>query len=382
MSVRRLDSGTLAAPQRLPNGWVRADAYLSRTGVQTYLDEDGKPRREYRPPEEVFNADSLASFASVPVTDGHPPVFLDASNAAEYTKGATETPAADGTKTRAKLLVTDAALIAKMDGKKKLQVSLGYQCELEMKPGVTPSGEKYDAVQRNIRGNHVAIVPVGRAGPEVRVRMDALEAEDEVTNPPEKKTMTFKARIDGITYEFTTEQGQQAFEKYEKTQTAALEAARKDAADAKATAEKVQAKLDEATDTLKKRDEEIKAMPAKLRADMSARAALEAKAKKVLGDDVKLDGLDTKAVQLKVLEQLKPDKKFDGKSAEYIESRFDAAVEAFDEEDGFDASVKKLDADGDDDKATKPGARFDENKARADFMHATENAWRRDTKGA
>ena len=38
-----------------------------------------------------------------------------------------------------------------------------------MTPGVTPEGEKYDGVMRDIVGNHVALVREGRAGPDVVV---------------------------------------------------------------------------------------------------------------------------------------------------------------------------------------------------------------------
>ena len=34
--------------------------------------------------------------------------------------------------------------------------------------GITPEGDKYDAVQKNIRGNHVAIVSTARGGPELK----------------------------------------------------------------------------------------------------------------------------------------------------------------------------------------------------------------------
>jgi hypothetical protein len=84
--------------------------------------------------------------------------------------------AADGEFVATTIVVENAdAIRAVEQGKREL--SCGYECELEEKPGVTADGQRYDAIQRNIRGNHVALVTKGRAGPDVRLRMDANDAE-------------------------------------------------------------------------------------------------------------------------------------------------------------------------------------------------------------
>lgn len=51
------------------------------------------------------------------------------------------------------------------------ELSCGYTLDLDETSGVTPDGEHYDAVQRNIRYNHLAIVHRGRAGVS-RLNMD------------------------------------------------------------------------------------------------------------------------------------------------------------------------------------------------------------------
>ena len=53
-------------------GFLRDSPIVARTGVYTYINPDKTIRREYRPPEEVFAAESLESFAGKPVTVGHP----------------------------------------------------------------------------------------------------------------------------------------------------------------------------------------------------------------------------------------------------------------------------------------------------------------------
>lgn len=153
---------------------MRVDAYPTRAGVFEYLNPDGTKRREYRPPEEVFRADSLETLVGAPLTDDHPAVgAVTTENADELARGMLiGEPRRDGQYVAATIVVTSAAVIRKMKAG-KAELSCGYEVDLDEVPGVTPDGERYDAVQRNIKYNHVALVAVGRAGPQARVRMDA-----------------------------------------------------------------------------------------------------------------------------------------------------------------------------------------------------------------
>jgi hypothetical protein len=137
--------------------------------------------REYRPPEEVANPDSVATFAMSPVTWTHPPVLLDASNTKEFLKGyaGSQVRYTDGF-VEVALQITDSEVIRKIQNKEATEVSAGYKVDYDESPGVTPEGEAYDGVQRNIRVNHIAIVPRGRAGPEVRLLLDRMDAADAV----------------------------------------------------------------------------------------------------------------------------------------------------------------------------------------------------------
>jgi len=174
----RIDRGNLSKPVKMSNGWLRIDGRITRTGVFTYRNSDGTMRRELRLPEEVFKSDAMQSFALVPVTDEHPPGFLDAKNTREYARGSVAgTLRKDGEFIAGELLVTDADLIKKLEDGAARELSCGYNCDLDEVPGVTSDGLRYDAIQRNIRGNHVAVVPKGRAGPEARVRMDGASVE-------------------------------------------------------------------------------------------------------------------------------------------------------------------------------------------------------------
>lgn len=174
MPVSLFDTLTLDAPRLTNDGYLVASVRASRTGIQNYGGtEVGKPEmkivRVYRPEKEVFNKDALASFTSIPVTDDHPPEAVTADNHTKYARGSTgEEVARDGEYMRVPLIVRDAAAIKKVqDGKREL--SCGYTCDLDFTAGVTPDGLEYDAIQTNIRGNHLAIVSRARGGSELKI---------------------------------------------------------------------------------------------------------------------------------------------------------------------------------------------------------------------
>ena len=195
----RLDVGTLRPLREMPDGRAIAEGHLTRTGVFEYRNKDGSIRREYRPPEEVFKKDSLESFALVPVTNDHPPEDLTSKNARKYAVGSVgESIRRDDDHVAAPLSIYDSETIEEMKAG-KVQLSCGYTADVIESPGVTPEGLEYDAVQRNIRGNHVALVRVARAGSTARVRLDELRmdaAEMVVAEPPTVEVL--QARIDSL----------------------------------------------------------------------------------------------------------------------------------------------------------------------------------------
>jgi hypothetical protein len=171
--VYRTDLSTLRPAERRPNGTIVVDAFLSKCGVFQYVQPDGSIRRELRLPEDVHDVESLRSFEGVPVTNNHPPGMIDAGNARQYSVGAVlGSPVPDADHIRGRLAVHDADAIRDMESG-KTQVSNGYSCDCLEQPGVHPLYGAYDAVQKNIRGNHVAIVDRARAGVTASARMDA-----------------------------------------------------------------------------------------------------------------------------------------------------------------------------------------------------------------
>ena len=185
-SVSRYDFAPITGSETTDEGYLRVWCRAARTGTQLYRRADGSQVREYRPPEEVSNPDSLTTFGMKPATWGHPPVLLDAANTKQYQVGysGSQVRYNDGF-VEVALVITDLDAIEKIKRKDATEVSAGYKVDFDPTPGLTPEGEEYAGVQRNIRVNHIAIVPRGRAGPEVRLLMDRMDAADAISIDPD-----------------------------------------------------------------------------------------------------------------------------------------------------------------------------------------------------
>lgn len=160
-----------------PEGFlICKDVPIARTGPQDYLARelmlDGDPDRlvtVQRHPEDVFEEATLASFEGKPICDGHPPENVGPENYAAYTKGHVQNVRRDGDYIVADLYINDANLANEVRNNVKREVSCGYLCNY------VPDGAGYR--QERIRGNHVAVVPKGRAGATVAIHDTAPEAE-------------------------------------------------------------------------------------------------------------------------------------------------------------------------------------------------------------
>ena len=159
-SACRYDFAPITGTETTEEGFLRVWCRAARTGTQLYRRADGTQVREYRPEEEVSDPDCLSSFGMKPATYGHPPVLLDSANTKTYQVGysGSQVRYSDGF-VEVALVVTDKDTIEKVKRKDATEVSAGYKVEFDPTPGVAPNGESYDGVQRNIRTNHIAIVP-------------------------------------------------------------------------------------------------------------------------------------------------------------------------------------------------------------------------------
>lgn len=362
-TVNRFDRGEYRAPEKTPEGFLRVQGRLTRTGVFPYRKADGSIFYELRLPEEVFKEDSVRTFGLMPLTNDHPDVgYLTADNAKEYTVGSVGAPKQDGQFLESEILVTDASTVAMLERGEKRELSCGYACDLEMTPGVY-QGARYDAIQRNIRANHVALVTRGRAGPEARVRMDSASAMqiDQPPEPQEPQMKMITMKFDGIDFEIP-ESAAQAVSK-------ALKNSEDKAAAVQGELAKAQAKADTLENEVSTLKADIAAAPAKYKAEARARADLESKAREILGAEAKFDGKDDRTVKCEVIAKLAPSAKFDGKSDDYVQARFDMELD--------NASKNALSGARKDGVDAEVAPKNDEKAARERMIKENRNAWQK-----
>ena len=173
--------------------WLIKDNPITKAGVFPYLGKQISPELEpdkiyqvYRPAEEIRKA--ADTFKLVPLVDNHTMIGKDFTPAEE--KGV-HGVLGEEIKEKDGVLYADVKIFSEslknliQNGKKEL--SLGYFCEYDLTPGEY-HGVHYDAVQRSLRGNHIALVDNGRMGHDVRV-MDSM-AFDAMDLDTEKAVMS------------------------------------------------------------------------------------------------------------------------------------------------------------------------------------------------
>lgn len=269
---------------KTPEGYIIDTPVIARTGIQWYR-RDGKDVAEYRPPEEVFAPQSLASFVGRPLTIDHPSFMVRSDNVRNVVVGAIlGEPWRDGQNLRARVVVHDKLAIDLIESGLKAELSVGYTVETEQVAGTTPEGAHYDAVQRNIRCNHLSIVTRGRAG-NARFSKE-FPRMDEQKKPVEAPTVDqLQARCDAL----------QAEVERLKAEPKAVEL----------TGEKL----------------------AKIRAQIEAAVRADVAEEYAAADVAKQFGVKPKdsaiATMKAVLAHAQPSVKLDGKSDEYIRAAFD-----------------------------------------------------------
>lgn len=376
---QRFDSIPLSDTYFTPEGYLIDNPILTRVGIFEYHNPDGTIRRELRLPEEVFAQESLASYKGKPVILTHEAGMIDSDNVQQEQIGTILSEGTqDGDNVRAQIIIHDAR---KLDyGLREL--SLGYSLDLEEVPGEW-QGQPYDAIQRNIRVNHLALVEKARAGDSARLNIDGEE---------QGGNQMSKARKDGLTPEeiarLVEEYKQRQAQRMENTNPTADEGTnpdeqttdedeadpvkevkdRRDRRDASGDCET----MDEASGVIAQQDEDIQKLLdfiAQLQAKIDfdeASAEEEAKTdsegetaeanadeeepqenplnmdsidvyvnQKIelirLGDKLNLDGIETmKPMDAKkaIIKKVHPNIRLDGKDTAYINAMFDIAKES------------------------------------------------------
>ena len=193
------------------NGWFEVkDNPISKVGVFDYSGaqigaaDPNRIYRVYRPAEELADPATIESFKLLPIVDDH--TMLGNPNEGM-------TPAEDkgvagviGEEVYfkhpyllANIKVFSETLRQKIEAG-KIDLSGGYRCFYEFTPGIF-EGEPYDAIQRQPRGNHLALVDEGRMGSDVVV-LDHLkftvDKKDTITMENEKLLSALQAALDKL----------------------------------------------------------------------------------------------------------------------------------------------------------------------------------------
>lgn len=172
----------LAPAKVTPEGFVELEGWAARAGVQAYPERPVGQRAQYRPPEEVSSADSLASWKGKALTVRHPQQrgdvapILSPDNWSEHAGGVVLDASWDAELGHVKVKIlaqSQEAIDALTSPTGPRQLSAGYLRTLDLTPGATADGVAYDSVQRNIQINHLALVDLARAGDTARVGLDS-----------------------------------------------------------------------------------------------------------------------------------------------------------------------------------------------------------------
>ena len=168
VSVRKNDQDGHLHVSLTPISKANVCGYLGRE-IPDWQDHGLKPDRVYklyRHPDELEK--SADSFNGKPLLLGHRPISAE-DHDHERTVGSVSGVIWKPPYLMAALDVWPSKAIDAIESGEHEQLSAAYRYTADMTSGTTPDGEKYDGVMRGIGGNHVALVPEGRAGKDVLV---------------------------------------------------------------------------------------------------------------------------------------------------------------------------------------------------------------------
>ena len=169
MKVQRFDSLPLDATYFTDEGYLVDHPIVTSVGIFVYHNPNGSERRELRLPEEVFAEKSLASYKGKPIIVTHDAGYVDTDNVKDESIGTILSEGyRDGDDVRAEIIIHDTDSLKKY---KMRELSCGYNLRLDETPGVW-EGQPYDAIQRDIEINHLALVDKARAGEQARLNID------------------------------------------------------------------------------------------------------------------------------------------------------------------------------------------------------------------
>lgn len=306
--------------------------------VQKYVKSDGSEEMEAKLPEEILSDATVSSANSKPVTDGHHGLVTK-DNSHDLLKGFTASNGhVEGNMLYNDITITDPNLISQIKSGDKRELSIGFETQMDPTSG-TYNGTKYDAVQRNIRINHVAVVPKGRAGHEVRLIGDSAEAVEQV-EPSEEKGNQMETRVvraDGQNITVAADDVEKITKLDADNSAKAKQIADLDAQIKKLQSEKAQLQGD--ADASEKKADEAQAKADSLEADnkklqeefdkykadgVDKKLELIDKVKSFVGDEYDYHGKSDRDMKIDAVKAIKGDSvDFTDKSDTYVQAAFD-----------------------------------------------------------
>jgi hypothetical protein len=327
------------AVEVMPNGFISITANLTRTGIFTYrhVRPDGSIQllKQLRVEEEVFSEEAMSSLSGLPITNNHPSELVSPENASDFIVGmASDNPKRIHAPVQGdsedyiqqKLTIFDDVVIDLIQGKEKGEMSLGYQCELDFTEG-DYKGEHYDCTQRNIRYNHGSIVDQARGGPNCKILLDDTEVildglsvdEANINNGEEPNVKKF-------TFDGTDYQVEDNVHGLLTSLVTKLDSTDDLVKSGRSELDKKTAVCDDLTSQVKVLKDSADDVE-KFNGAVKARVELESAGRKVLGEEIVLDGLTDREIKEKVIAKARPECVLDGKSEDYVTARYEIALE-------------------------------------------------------
>jgi len=320
-------------------GFMRVPIRATRIGIFPYIMKDGSIRRELRSSEEVFSVDSLETLKNKIITDSHPKGMVDSKNAKKLQIGhvGEQIQVSESKFIDINGLITDEKIIKKISNKEQQQVSCGYTAFVVDKGGIW-NGQEYDAIQTNIRYNHVALVDVGRAGPNVKLKLDESDGvfyTDLEDKQLKKDGNMEKIKIGEVEIEVSKENAT-AINKFIADQADSNKKLNDEVSNLKKDASKideVKSELDKATakaDSLEVKNADLEKSLKESKNDsvdihelVKERKSIEESSLKVCSEIEKMDEMDNMTLKKHVVSKMLPNVKMDEKSEDYINASFE-----------------------------------------------------------
>ncbi|HEN3281708.1 TPA: DUF2213 domain-containing protein [Yersinia enterocolitica] len=334
-----------------PEGYLKVPGRVARVGVQQYLASElglkdrppGQIVNVYRPPAEVFDPVSLASYDNKDVTIDHPDDLVNAQTFKQVTAGHAISPGRqdsdDPDYVVVDLLIKDQYAIDAINQNKE-ELSAGYTSEYRYAPGIAPCGTAYEFIQCTITINHIALCDQARAGHLARL----------FDRNPKGVTPMYKVVLDsGARVEVADEATQQLIQ-------SSMDALKKRVSDAEEGQEKAEAAKDEAEQKKEEaeakadaKDEEIEALKEKSSEDAISKrladvVAARDSAIKIAGAEFSCDAVDPLKIKRAALDsaaiKCRKYTSWDKAPDAYVSAYFDAEEERRENEDDDDPDDK------------------------------------------